>query len=354
MQPLSHKSFKSIIAEGNDVPSPPCAVIEASPPVPAEFGSWDEAVELRSARLLDRLASDCSSLFSARATAAAADPSPGGTEGGGYSTGSTYWISRGDPPRCLLEQIALAILESHLPHDISSAPSSPGTMGVGAEWWTLSIDAEEDSVGFHWDLDYDAEERHGVHRTPYAATVTYLCDSGAPTFVLDKAPTKASREGPPEDGKVIERGWISLPAAGKHMRFRGSWLHGAPDLGGILRVRGGDESSVVLNAKKWQKDGEREPSRKKGRSASSSKRGRKAISSSTKKVKGNKRKKRVSLLVNVWLDGAPGLAAPLPLKVANRLSPCLVKVPFSLSRPSQLLGGSTDEAEDCGKQEFDW
>ena len=38
----------------------------------------------------------------------------------------------------------------------------------------------------------------------------------------------------------------------------------------------------------------------------------------------------MSLLVNVWVDGAPGLAAPLPSAVAATLSPCLSKVPFQL------------------------
>ena len=115
---------------------------------------------------------------------------------------------------------------------------------VGAEWWALAIDADDATVGFHWDLDYEAEDRLHVHRyvrrelwlhlsaftyccarhrnhvvanctnlsicglsgehsTPYAATVTYLCNAGVPTLILDKAPTASSRDGP-----LVRGNWV--------------------------------------------------------------------------------------------------------------------------------------------------
>ena len=268
------------------------------------FGSWDAAIKLQSAKLLEKLSSDCKTVFSAR-TASAGD----------HSSGSTHWLAANAQPRCLLEQLALAILQAH-------APEGSAAGGVGAEWWTLAIDAEDAAVGFHFDLDYEAEERCAVHRTPFAATVTYLCDTGVPTLVVEKAPTASSRDGPPEDGLPIERGWLSAPAAGKHIRFRGAWLHGAPDLG--------------LEAP----EPEPEPAEaSRGGKGSKGRRGGRETKAA--KPKGPKRQVRISLLVNVWLDGAPGLATPLPEAVAAKLSPCLSRVrpqtprtPLSTNRQS--------------------
>ena len=114
----------------------------------------------------ERLGGDCATVFSARAAG-----------NGEHSSGSTHWLDLNDTPRCLLEQLAGAILRAHLPPNVGSEGAKRGeSRVVGAEWWALAIDAEDATVGFHWDLDYEAEERLHVHRTPYAATVTYLCD----------------------------------------------------------------------------------------------------------------------------------------------------------------------------------
>lgn len=134
--------------------------------------------------------------------------------------------------------------------------------------------------------------------------------------VLDKAPAFASRDGSsPDDCKRIVSGWLSSPAPGKHIRFDGSFLHGGPDMGfepqaaDVVPPRGGRSS---------------------------------------------KRKMRVSLLVNVWLDGAPGFAAPLPPAVAAKLSPCLSRAPFRIHKnevsPVVTLPGPSKEGGDRGKR----
>lgn len=290
------------------------------------FGFWDNAVKLNeSQKLQSKLVTDCHTVFSARSTSASEN-----------STGSTFWISRNhQPPKCLLEQLALAILEAHLPPENSPpAQSSPQAKDeVGAEWWTLAIDAEDAAVGFHCDLDYEAEERCHVYRTPHAGTVTYLCDTGAPTLIVEKAPPNpskpenegtpfSSRTAPPEDGKPIRQGWLSFPAPGKHIRFPGSFLHGAPDNLGIS-VQDTEEKDEEENSPRQPTTTVTSSKRKGLRTAN-----KKTISKTTKDRK--KRKMRVSLLVNVWLDGAPGYAAPLDSSVAAKLSPCMAKVPFSI------------------------
>ena len=54
-------------------------------------------------------------------------------------------------------------------------------------------------------------------------------------------------------------------------------------------------------------------------------------------VRTGKRRKRVSLLVNVWLDHQPALAVPLPAELVARLSPLLARSPFGADRPTPLL-----------------
>ena len=54
-------------------------------------------------------------------------------------------------------------------------------------------------------------------------------------------------------------------------------------------------------------------------------------------VRTGKRRKRVSLLVNVWLDHQPALAVPLPAELVLRLSPLLARSPFGADRPTPLL-----------------
>ena len=305
----------------------------------APFDSWDHACQVHSsAKLLNRLVSDCQAVFSARSTA----------HSNVHSTGSTYWISITDQPRCLLEQLAKAILGAHLPPDTRGNQSAAkhNSQTIGAEWWTLCIDAEDSAVGFHWDLDYEVEERCGVYRTPYAGTVTYLCELGAPTLILEKAPTIRVR-GSPDNGKTIEKGWLSIPAPGKHIRFPGACLHGAPDLEDMLKDaklrdhQGNSTSCTGIGANIHQTQ------------TSNSKK----VVDKQQKAKDGKRKRRVSLLVNVWLDGAPGFAAPLDNAIAQKLSPCVSKVPFSLDHPTLIEDGANEgsnKSQKRGRREFCW
>ena len=74
----------------------------------------------------------------------------------------------------------------------------------GAEWWTQVID-DEDEIGWHWDKDY-ALEGSGVNVHPQLGTVTYFCDGGAPTVVVDR-PTEVEYDG--DSGDVGVCGDIS-------------------------------------------------------------------------------------------------------------------------------------------------
>jgi len=181
------------------------------------------------------------------------------TEGAAYSRGSTYWV-RADADRTTLslpERAALDIFDLH------SRGADCDRATSGAEWWTLDLDgASAGSVAWHFDRDYALED--DVNLGPHVATVTYLTSAGAPTVVVPLvAPSDALEPIRGAGGEVF----ASLPLRGKHMSFDGRYLHAAPD-------------GIFANEIE---------------------------------------KRRVTLLVNVWLDWRPRDADALPPAVRHRL-----------------------------------
>jgi hypothetical protein len=94
----------------------------------------------------------------------------------------------------------------------------------GAEWWTQVVDSEDD-IGFHWDRDYGHEGSTGENLYPHLATVTYLTNRGGPTVILSKVGMQSSDDchsGPANE--IV----LSKPVIGKHIKFDGRLLHAAP------------------------------------------------------------------------------------------------------------------------------
>ena len=176
--------------------------------------------------------------------------------GEAYSAGSTYWVPAGADREALsaIERAALDVFDLH------SAGAAFDAAKSGAEWWTLAMEPEEGNVAWHFDRDYSLEG--DVNLSPHVATVTYLASAGAATVVVPLvAPSDATLP-------VMGRGgecFASKPVAGKHMSFDGRFLHAAPD--GLFPADDDDQA------------------------------------------KGGK---RVTLLVNVWLDWKPSDADVLP------------------------------------------
>ena len=87
----------------------------------------------------------------------------------------------------------------------------------------------QDEIGWHWDKDY-ALEGSGVNVHPQLGTVTYFCDNGAPTVVVNR-PTNVQCDFGCGDigvcGAVTEC-VVSWPEWGKQITFDGKFLHGAP------------------------------------------------------------------------------------------------------------------------------
>jgi hypothetical protein len=169
--------------------------------VAQSFGSWDSALELRSAKELARWVADCEACcFKARLL----QKLEAGGEGE-YSQGETFWFAADAEPRCVLEQVAQSIFSAH------ARPGTYDPSRSGAEYWSLCIDAEDDDVGLHWDKDFALEAEHGENRTPAVATVTYLSEHGAPTIMLERPPPPRLGE-PLDDGAPIAHGGPELEA----------------------------------------------------------------------------------------------------------------------------------------------
>lgn len=207
-------------------------------PVPRyPFASFLSAVEINM-KELDNIMHDCELAFTARTR----------EDSESYSTGATFFMPAVMKPRCALEALAMDIFEAHTKGLDPGQDYDPERSG--AEYWTLVLenkpkeqrifskdqdddddgsDEDDDEVGMHFDADYGLEQQlpnYMLH--PRIATVTYFSNVGCPTLILNK------KSPPPSDVQKssllepIQQGWLSHPIMGKHIAFDGRFLHGAP------------------------------------------------------------------------------------------------------------------------------
>ena len=182
------------------------------------------------------------------------------------------WLAATATPRCSLERLARAVFERHT-KDACFDPERSG-----AEWWAQvrgGLGASAEGIEFHWDVDEhycDLPGARGLHVHPHLSTVTYLSDVGAPTLVLDVRSPSASVEATTARAHgPVARGALSWPRLAKHVAFDGSLLHGAvPCLG--------------------------------------------------ESVPAGRGVRRVTFLVNVWLNHRPHAVTALPKQLARSLS----------------------------------
>uniref|UniRef100_A0A7R9UBJ3 Uncharacterized protein n=1 Tax=Pinguiococcus pyrenoidosus TaxID=172671 RepID=A0A7R9UBJ3_9STRA len=187
------------------------------------------------------------------------------------SAGSTYWLGASDRPQTLLEELVLGIFDFHTKtlrrHASFNADRS------GAEWWTLDISGDAD-VGFHWDKDYAMEDA-GLNVTPHISTVTYLSDAGAATIVTGfRAPRHYGDMSAFDEPVTSPYLHVSPPSVGKHISFDGRLLHAAPC----------DFAQKTLG------------------------------------LEAEESERRLSLLVNVWINHRPTYAEPLHPQLRRRVA----------------------------------
>lgn len=219
----------------------------------------------------------------------------------------TFWMpAKGMKPRCHLEQLALDIFHHHVPSDLDYDVSTSG-----AEWWAQIRPSPEGTgrysmhddqpdelsrtgISFHWDKDEDLRLLTGgsTYIHPHLSTVTYLTDLGGPTLALNHRVHSLSGEWmvPPS----VE-GFVSWPSTGKHLSFDGRYLHAAP---ADLMDDGEWERQLELPELHAQDESTR--------------------MQEERIVK--RRHRRVTFLVNVWLNYKPFDIQPFPDTMIDKLS----------------------------------
>ncbi len=262
------------------------------------------------------LQKDCALIFNCKSVSTADD----------YSAGSTYFVKPNEKPRAALEELAQKIFLFHT-EGMTFDPNHSG-----AEWWSQVIHPEDD-IGIHWDRDYGLEEDMGQHVYPFLGTVTYLSDIGAPTAVFAKAGTDLAIE---EIVGSIETVILSCPSVGGHIAFDGSMLHAAP-----ADIYTNREESVEGS------DGESEESDV-------------PTLNELLQIVGQK---RVTFLVNIWINHIPSQSKRCELKIIKKLKcPVLGELfqfkeatvtfpsadvdPTNLTRSLQLKFNNTETAYD--------
>ena len=213
---------------------------------------------------------------------------------------------------CMLEELALTIFNYHVHHPqgalFAEATSSFDPERSGAEWWiqVKDVGIEEgpetaeckandvdqppppttstSAIDLHYDKDEDAAERYGVGLFPVVSTITYItaCPSSIthtpvqPTVIL---PVTANDP----VGTPIFDYLVSYPSVGKHVSFDGRLLHGAPAVGLF-----GEGVGPTCEVNRPESTGHSQ--------------------------------KRITFLVNVWLNHRPAGVQRLPADIANVLA----------------------------------
>lgn len=231
----------------------------------------------------------------------------------------TFWVpSEGFEPRCSLEQMALDIFKHH----VGQANYDRGTSG--AEWWVQirpspdkigryamhdksddPNDMAKEGISFHWDKDEDLRILCGgstyVH--PHLSTVTYLTDFGAPTMAFNirvnnmtgeyilPSPKDGDGDGDGDKSDYNFQAFLSWPKFGKHLSFDGRYLHAAP---ADIMEKGDFQKQIQL------------PDLKE--------------TASIEERKKRRRHRRVTFLVNIWLNYKPFGVKPFPETMIDKLS----------------------------------
>lgn len=272
--------------------------IDGEEPLPRhQFWASETALNFLEPAHWDALVSDCEIVFTARTR----------ESDQAYSVGTTYFLPCQMKPRCALEALVHSIFTKHT---ASLDPTTFVPEQSGAEWWSLVMDGvsmddddddddverrmqsddsevedDDDEVGWHFDADYGLEaQAPDLLLHPRLATVTYLTDYGSPTVVLDlRSPPPGDTEKKTLQGS-IRKAWVSMPKKGKHVAFDGRLLHGAPS----TYFPPGLATRVTAKASLPLSD---EPPRKKAKQLPPT------LPQSPHK--------RITLLVNIWLNHCP-------------------------------------------------
>jgi hypothetical protein len=270
----------------------------------------------------------------------------------------TFWVPSATEdfsPRCTLESMARDVFTHHT----SGCAYDPGTSG--AEWWVQirpspeagrysmhdkphkrigdgeQKDMSETGISFHWDKDEDLRLLCGgtTYIHPHLSTVTYLTSIGAPTLAVNCRVNNFTGEWIVPGNNVSSEhvqmeGFLSWPKAGKHLSFDGRFLHAAPP---DLMEDGAFEKQINYVTKE----------------------GLDALE--VNRVR--RRHRRVTFLVNIWLNYRPFDVQPFPESMINKMSGSVVEV-GSLSFKKEgvidaaILEVPAENVKDTDRKRFVW
>jgi hypothetical protein len=300
----------------------------------------DWAASVLGELLLDAEISDCGLMPRTFWVPAPADGDKKDTDGGSGGGGGD---GDGFVPRFSLEQLALDVFNFHT---ASAARGSFDPATSGAEWWVqirpspegtgrYSMHASNDDhsdngsdnaqnntddcvkkggISFHWDKDEDLRLLTGgdtyVH--PHLSTVTYLTGIGAPTLAINFRVHNLT--GDPLANPEPEA-FVSWPAQFKHLAFDGRHLHAAP---ADLMEDGAWDAQTTLPQ---------------------------LSAASVAELKQLRRRhRRVTFLVNIWLNYHPFNVHPFPETMIDKMSGAQSNRHVGLSFLSALPEHSTASA----------
>lgn len=150
------------------------------------------------------------------------------------------WQPKAKPRRFSIEQLIELVARVDFPDGV------PGEI-EGAEYWVeVRKNGGRDghnALLFDKDVGYATNQQQ--MRFPALSTITFLTDGGAPTVVLNRTTdTRGSQFVP----AVPSQGYLTVPVAGKHLRFSGRAQHG---LVGEACTNSCDEDVVVIRINWW-------------------------------------------------------------------------------------------------------
>lgn len=233
-------------------------------------------------------------------------------------------MSKHFSPRCNFEQMAFDIFQHHTRDAIGTFDP----LCSGAEWWVqirpspektgrysmhapaaqaldknhndnteeTNDNMEDSGICFHWDKDEDLRLLCGgttyVH--PHLSTVTYLTAVGAPTLVAEgfRIHNLTGEWHCPETASA----YVSWPYPGKHLKFDGRFLHAAP---ANLQAPGAFKEQCQDNSSKTHLATDEFSQRKRAQ---------------------QRRHRRCTFLVNVWLNYQPFNVNPFPESMLEKMS----------------------------------
>ena len=241
--------------------------------------------------------------------------------------------------------MALDVFNYHVKRQRSSSVDLESS---GAEWWVQirpspekagrysmlagdngnsdnNNDLAKDGISFHWDKDEDLRLLCGgntyVH--PHLSTVTYLTSIGAPTLAISyrinnltgewitdpvaSAATISEREQSPTAAEAF----VSWPLEGKHLSFDGRFLHAAPP--DLMKRRKFKEQCNEWKKKREKPSGGTTENKEDAD-------GEEAAIIAKEEKRHIRRHRRVTFLVNIWLNYHPFEVKPFPETMIDKMS----------------------------------